>query len=44
LIAKLAITPLGRWNDKVINKGAANLVMLYVGFRCYRPYRKDLTE
>lgn len=44
MVAKLAIVQLGRWNDKVVNKGAANLPLSFVGFRCFRTYRKDLTE
>lgn len=42
--SKLCIVQLSRWSDKVVNKGEPNLSELFVGFRCYRPYRKDRTE
>lgn len=44
MVAKLAIVQLSRWSDKVVNKGDAKVGFSFVGFRCYRPYRKDLTE
>ncbi len=44
MVSKLTIVQLSRWSDKVVNKGAGNLSVSFVGFRCYRPYRKDLTE
>lgn len=44
MVAKLAIVQLGRWNDKVVNKGVPHSPLSFVGFRCFRTYRKDLTE
>lgn len=41
--SKLLIVQLSRWHDKVVNKGAAKSPLSFVGFRCYRPYRRDLT-
>ena len=44
VVAKLHIVQMGKWNDRIVNKGGANVALSFVGFRAYRPYRKDLTE
>ncbi len=43
LVSKVSITPLDKWNDKTVTKGDPSGIALFVGFRCYRPYRKELT-